>query len=848
MNAGLKVNGKSCMTTNKAWPVLKRYDAEHLRRLALPLGGIGTGTVSLGGRGNLKDWEIVNCPAKGFNGGSGFFALYARAAGEAPVTRALEGLIPPEDYEGAMGCSVPNHGLPRFRHSAFAAAYPLGQLSLSDPDVPVDVRLEAFNPLIPPDADRSGIPAAILRYVLTNKTNKTVTASVCGTVRNFIGADGSEGAAKNNVNVFKTGDGIHGLLMNSDGVPASAAQWGTMALAVVGGKGVTFRTAWKNYGWSIPLLDFWDDFSADGKLEDRPLDGENSPFGSCAATVKIPPRGTRAVTFLLTWHFPNRPGWSRRKPEDEAVCGCDPNRVGNYYTTQYADAWDVAVRTAGDLGRLEADTVKFVKAFCESNLPTVIKDAALSNVCNLRTQTCFRTEDGRFFAWEGCCDKFGCCDGTCTHVWNYESAIAFLFGGIARSMRDTEFDLAMHPDGLMSFRVHLPLFFANERKAAAADGQMGCLIKLYRDWRLSGDGKMLRKLWPNARKALAFCWLPGGWDGDQDGVMEGCQHNTMDVEYYGPNAQMCVWYLGALRAGEELARQAGDGEFADKCRALFERGRAWVDANLFNGEYYEHQVWPMDQTAIAEGCRIGGPGKDPANPDWQLGKACLVDQLVGQMLAHTCGLGYLLDPKHVRTTLRSIMKYNFRRMYGHFNNMRTFALNDEQALLMATYPLGERPTQPFPYFAEVMTGFEYAAAVGMLYEGLTADGLKAIGAIRKRYDGRKRSPWDEAECGHHYGRAMASWGGVLAWSGFQYCAVDGTLTLAARDGTGFWSNGSAWGTCGMKSTGKQTEVVLSVGAGTLKLARFTLAGGVSHVFKSTLTITAGRSVRFTLNG
>ncbi len=832
------------MKLNRDWPVLKRFDQRHTRRLALPLGGIGTGTVSLGGRGNLQDWEIVNRPAKGFNSCLAFFALYAKAGKAAPVTRALEGLIPREDYEAAYSAIIPNHNLPRFRTCSFAAAYPLGQVLLADPDVPVNVRIEAFNPLVPPDSDKSGIPVAVLRYVMENKTAKTVKASVCGSLRNIIGTDGSNGEVKCNINEFKSAGQIRGILMKSNGVPKEAEQWGTMALAVTAKTGVTSRTAWKNFGWAVPLLDFWDDFSADGRVEERALEGENSPFGSLAASVTIPPRGTRSITFLLTWHFPNRQGWTQRKPEERAKCGCDPNRVGNYYTTQYTDAWDVAERTAAALPRLEAETMNFVGSFCDSNLPDVIKDAALSNLCNLRTQTCFRTEDGRFFAWEGCQDKAGCCDGTCTHVWNYESATAFLFGDIARSMRDTEFHLAMHDNGLMSFRVHLPISLANEWKAAAADGQMGCLIKLYRDWQLSGDEAMIQKLWPNARKALEFCWLPGGWDGDQDGVMEGCQHNTMDVEYYGPNGQMCGWYLGALRAAEEMARHMGDAAFADKCRALFERGSAWVDANLFNGEYYEQQVWPMKPESVAEGCSIGMGAKDPANPEWQLGKACLVDQLVGQYLAHTAGLGHLLDPIKVRTTLRSIMKYNYKQGYGHFNNMRSFMLNEERALLMATYPRGERPQMPFPYFTEVMTGFEYSAAVGMLYEGLTADALKVIGSIRDRYDGLKRSPWDEAECGHHYGRAMASWGAVVAATGFHYSGVDGSMTLARRSGTTFWSNGSAWGTCRQKKAGKQTEIELSVGAGSLKLARFTLGEGGKRTFSPAKQLTAGKTIRF----
>ncbi len=405
-------------------------------------------------------------------------------------------------------------------------------------------------------------------------------------------------------------------------------------------------------------------------------------------------------------------------------------------------------------------------------MPDVVKEASLYNVSTLRTQTCFRTEDGRFYGWEGCSDQIGCCLGSCTHVWNYEQATAFLFGDLARSMREVEFRHATREDGHMSFRVDLPLGRVTDWGLAATDGQMGCLMKLYRDWQLSGDDDILRALWPKARKALEFCWIPGGWDADRDGVMEGCQHNTMDVEYYGPNPQMGSWYLGALQASEEIASYLGEEDFAHTCRDLFERGSRWMDANLFNGEYYEHEVWPpIDVSAVAPGLRHETMGaRNLADPELQLGPGCLVDQLVGQYMAHVCGLGYLLERHHVCRTLESVMKYNFKErvFFGHFNHMRTFALNDESALLMATYPHGRRPKRPFPYYNEVMTGFEYTAASHMLYEGQRENGLKCIRAIRDRYDGKKRSPFDEAECGHHYARAMASWAAVLALTGFRY--------------------------------------------------------------------------------
>lgn len=839
-----------------AWPVLTKYDQEHLGRIALPLGGIGTGTVSLGGRGDLRDWEIVNRPAKGFSPKNAFFALWTRTPGKDAVTRALEGPMEPWQYEGGFGCAVPNHSLPRFRHCAFAAAYPLGQVLFSDPDVPVSARLQAFNPLVPADAAASGYPLAVFRFVLTNRTAAPVAASICGSLENFIGQDGSNGKPEKNVNVFRRTAALAGLLMRSAGVKPDAEQFGTIALTTPAAGGVSHRTAWAKSSWGNSLLDFWNDFSADGALEERDSGGVDAPTGSLAVRVKLPPRAQKSVTFLLTWHFPNRQTWTPAKKEESssAACGCvsgacgsSPDRTGNYYTQVFADAWDAAEKAAARLPQLEAKTVQFVRSFCESDLPAVVKEAALYNLSTLRSQTCFRTEDGRVFAWEGCGDKSGCCHGSCTHVWNYEHATGFLFGELARSMREIEFLHATRDDGHMSFRVNLPLTRVREWSLAAADGQMGCLLKLYRDWQLAGDDAMLAKLWPHARKAIEFCWIKGGWDGDQDGVMEGCQHNTMDVEYYGPNGQMCGWYLGALRAAEEMARGVGDTAFAMRCRELFQKGRAWVDAHLFNGEYYEHEIRPVkDESAIAPGLRHEQMGaRNLADPELQLGAGCLVDQLVGQFTAHVCGLGYLLDEGNVKVTLRSIMRHNFKRnLYAHFNHLRSFALCEESALLMATYPKGRRPKQPFPYYNEVMTGFEYTAAVHMLYEGLTADGLKVIEAIRSRYDGRKRSPFNEAECGHHYGRAMASWAAVLALTGFGYSGVTGTMTFkpAPKRQRWFWSTGYAWGTCEQTPGKSGVRVSVAVLYGSVKLRSIELQGRGAVALPEPRTLKANDTV------
>lgn len=638
---------------------------------------------------------------------------------------------------------------------------------------------------------------------------------------------------------------MQGVFCTTSGVAPDAETWGTMALCVLDAADVTHRTAWAKRSWGDSLLDFWDDLTGDGRLDERNAEGVDTPIASLAATIVLPPGETRALTFLLAWHFPNRLTWTPEK------AGLESPVIGNYYATVYADAWDAAVRAAPNLPTLEADTVAFVRAFCESDLPAVVKEAALFNVSTLRTQTCFRTPDGRLFGWEGCGDKKGCCVGTCTHVWNYEQATAFLFGNLSRTLREVELAYATVPTtGYMSFRAHLPLAFAAEGVPAAADGQMGCLMKLYRDWRLCGDDDFLRALWPRAKKALEFCWIPGGWDADKDGVMEGCQHNTMDVEYFGPNPQMGAWYLGALRACEEMARYLGDTPFADTCHDLFARGSAWLDAHLFNGEYYEHHIVPpAGEAATAPGLRLGAGAKNLAEPELQLGAGCLIDQLAGQYLSHVCGLGYLLDKNNVQTTLASILKYNGRSsMRGHFNHLRTFALGDESALLMASYPRGNRPRRPFPYYNEVMTGFEYTAAVGLLYEGRIDEGVQVIADVRARYDGRKRSPFNEAECGHHYARAMASWGAVLALTGFGYDGVTQTMTFAAagEPATWFWSNGSAWGTCAQEpASAENTRIVrLSVGQGRVALRRLQLRGVGALDLTPPQEITAGETATF----
>jgi non-lysosomal glucosylceramidase len=840
-----------------AWPVLKHYEGHFIDKIAMPIGGIGTGDISIGGNGQWKDVEMMNKPGMGYYGSvtpkqAPCFMIFTRDPSGKTMTKTLTGPIPISQYTGDQGSLAPNHGLPRFASASFDAAYPFATVNLEDDHMPVSVKVKTFNPFIPGDAVSSGIPIAVIRYEVTNKTSSPLTIAVAGSLDNFIGMDGSKWIVDNwdknlvlvggnhNRNSFRRSPALAGIYMSSDSVDHDSNAWGTIALStpdIDKDHRISYRTEFNPVGWNANITDMWDDFSDDGLFRDTVYSTKiNTPRAALSVELTLAPNETKLIPFYLTWDFPNRKDWD------------DKVTIGNYYSTLYKDAWDVAEKTLPLLPGLESKSLDFVRLLQQSDYPDVVKEAALFNSSTLRSQTTFRDREGRFFGWEGVFASMGSCYGNCEHVWNYEEATPFLFGELAVGMRETEFSYAQSDStGLLSFRISLPLQKNNPKnwKVAAADGQMGTIMKVYREWQLSGNDGFLRNVWPGVKKALSFAWIPNGWDADKDGVMEGCQHNTMDIEYFGPNPEIGFWYLGALRAAGAMAAYMKDTAFEHDCERLFARGNKWVDDHLFNGEFYIQQIRPPgDRKNIAEGLYAGMGAKNLADPDFQIGEGCLVDQLVGQNMAHICGLGYLAEPGHIKKALESVWKYNYVASFGdQFNNMRSYALGDESGLMLTAYPdPSKRPRVPLSYGFEAWTGLEYTAAAGMIYEGLSDPALRTMANVRNRYDGYKRNPFNEEECGNHYARAMASWSAIIAWSDFNYSAVDKRFAITARPGNYFWSNGYSWGNARVD----EGKLTIAVHYGTLKLKTVALQHDGETSLPQILVLKAGDSKEFTI--
>jgi uncharacterized protein (DUF608 family) len=380
----------------------------------------------------------------------------------------------------------------------------------------------------------------------------------------------------------------------------------------------------------------------------------------------------------------------------------------------------------------------------------------------------------------------------------------------------------------MSVRLPLPLSRGPEDYPhTAADGQMATLLKLHRDWKLCGDRDWLARLWPAAKRCLEYCWIENGWDADRDGVMEGVQHTTTDIELFGPNPVITGWYLAALRAMAELAAVMEEPDFAAACRELADRGGAWVAEHLFNGEHYVQQVRrPPPRSEVPPKLWMALTVEDGEPPPQQIEEGCQTDQLIGALWARLCGLPPILPAAQVRRTLATIYGRNAGTEREAPSFFRAFALNGESAVRFGTYPEGAVPAQPNFRFSEVWNGCEYALAAHLIYEGRPEAGLAIIRAVRDRHDGRKRNPFNEPECGNHYARSLASWSCYLAWTGFDYDAAAGTLAFRRplEPATYFWSTGAAAGTVRLAPGPAGVAVELRLLEGGLTLAALRLEG------------------------
>ena len=783
------------------------FSHREILQTALPLGGLGAGCVCFNGYGGLQDFSIHHRPSTtalrdGHDMREAVFALL-HVKGRQPVTRLLEGPLPPgKIYDQGLQAQGYRHGghegLPRFRKSRFRSGYPFGEVKLKDPAVPLAVRITSWSPFVPGDDVASGLPCAILEYRFRNTSREAVEFEFSFHASHLTG--GKEPNWKDTRNgVLPGGTGV----LFSNTAPANAEAFGTGSISVLGqeAREPQVKAMWLRGGWFDSLSALWREVAA-GQFE--PNDGQAEPGtegrngGSLLVPCRLEPNEECTIPVVITWHFPN--SHQRYGGTDDhtwAIHGTGPDNLDNsgqapawrpFYAGQWADAAAVEDYMRQHFDGLRARTLAFQQALFSTDAPKAVLDAISANLAILKSPTVLREENGQVWGWEGCFTDAGCCHGSCTHVWNYAQSMAHLFPALERTLREQELERSMDDAGHVNFRSALPDGPAPHGFHAAADGQLGGPMKLYRDWHISGDTGWMARLYPSARRSLEYCIRT--WDPDRRGALSEPHHNTYDIEFWGPDGMCGSIYVGALCAMAAMALALGHEADAVEYAALGERAARFLETELFNGEYFEQRVqWEgLRDRSFVE--MLGG-SDSAKNPEilrilkkeglkYQYGQGCLSDGIIGAWMAGQYGICTPLDTEKVRSSLRAIHRHNFRSsLREHACTQRPgYATGDEPGLLVGSWPKGGKPTLPFVYSDEVWTGIEYQVASHLIAEGFVDEGLEIVRAVRSRYNGRVRNPWNEYECGSYYARAMASYALLSAWSGFRYSAQEQTLWFA----------------------------------------------------------------------
>jgi uncharacterized protein (DUF608 family) len=797
------------------------YTGEYLNKIAFPVGGIGAGMFCIEGSGAISHMSVRNHPDI-FNEPCMFAAVSVKGIDNG--TKILEGPVPEWKIFGqtASGKGSPrtSYGFPRFEKAEFISRFPFCQIKLRDENFPLQAEISGWSPFIPSDADNSSLPVGALEYHFTNTSKSALNIVFSYNSKNFMAI---KGESKNSIRAIE-----NGFILSQDGSNEGPEKRGDFAIFSEN-DGTIVDHCWYRGDWWNGMTMTWKIISKGEVKETAPVK-ENAPGASLYIPFTLKTGEEKTIKIMMAWYVPN----SRLRTGDDPLNNFKhskesdlKNEDGQFYKPWYSgrfnSIYDLASYWRSDYQELKKKSELFSNSFYNSTLPGEVMEAVAANMSILKSTTLLRQVDGSIWGWEGSDDLQGYCPGSCTHVWNYSQSICHLFPSLERSLRMTEFFVSQDSGGHQMFRSALPIRPLTHDFFAASDGQLGGIMKVYRDWRISGDDSWLKKIFPKVKTSLDYCIKT--WDPEHKGVVEEPHLTTYDIDLWGPDGMNTSMYLGALNAYIKMGSFVGDD--MSFYQELFNKGKQFTESELFNGEYFIqktrftglHTPGPIELAKSKERnpddielLQREGPNSEEdlkvieaEGPKYQYGDGCLADGVLGCWLSHVCGLDDPLDDSKVKTHLLSVYKYNFRHdLSFHSNPQRAgFALGHEGGLLVCTWPKGDKPSMPIIYCDEVWTGIEYQVASHLFFMGEIEKGLDIVRTCRSRYNGKIRNPFDEYEAGHWYARAMSSYALLEGLTGVRYDAVDRTLYINSKVGdfTSFLSTETGFGNVGI-SNGK----------------------------------------------
>ncbi len=807
---------KKSFSQQKDRPYNTAYKNEYLNRVAFPVGGMGAGMFCMEGTGSISHISVRNKPEI-FNTPAMFAAISVK--GSKNGAKLLEGPVPDWKKFGQLdagnGATGATTGLPRFRNASFNAKFPFAYLDISDPDLPLKIQVTGWSPFIPTDDDNSSLPVGAMEYKFTNTGNSSVEAVFSFNSKNFLKID----KGKNAIRSIK-----NGFVLSEEGI--TEKPYKTDFAIFTNDDATKVDHCWFRGGWWDPLTMAWNAVKNGEVKSVAPVDND-APGASIYVPFTIAPGKEKTIRLMMSWYSPDSEftfgQMGTRKENCDPASGCcntpsdalldkyDKDFNGKtykpWYSSRFASVDEVAAYWNEKYDELKKNSKLFRDAFYASTLLPEVIEAVAANLTILKSPTVMRQYDGRLWNFEGCGDSFGCCHGSCTHVWNYAQAIPHLFPALERSLRHTEFCENQNKEGHQNFRANLPIQPNTHDFHSAADGQLGGIMKVYRDWRIYGNNEWLKKMYPMVKTSMDYCI--NTWDPRQKGVIEEPHHNTYDIEFWGPDGMHTSFYIGSLSAISKMGKFLG--EDVSEYEELLSSAKKMIETELYDGEYFiqKIKVEGLNAKNPATEKSFGGEYSKEARellekegPKYQYGKGCLSDGVLGAWIGRMCGLDDTIDFAKIKSHLLAVHKYNLKEnLSEHANPQRpSFALGDEGGLLLCTWPKGGKLSLPFVYSDEVWTGIEHQVASHLMLMGHVKEGLEVLKASRNRYDGKVRNPFNEYECGHWYARALSSYGYLQALTGVRYDAVDKTLFVDSKVGdfTSFLSTETGFGTVALK--------------------------------------------------
>ena len=770
-----------------------------LNFIGMPVGGINTGTVYLGGDGRLWLWDIFNSQQEGIDPKSVDWGTELHVGkkvrsrdGSAYVQPARD--IRPMEQGFAFKIQVGKQTYLKkmiaddWDEIVFEATYPMASIRYISKELPVEITANVYSPFIPLDEKSSGLPCTIYSFSVKNNSQMPVSVSILGWLENKVSikSAGSKDIRRNEVlaqGKLKTVQAS--INLNGSLLQLQDPDFGTLGIASLGGdsKAIT------DLRFPVTLASF---AQQNEKLTEKTTDQQL--IAAVRTVYQIKPGATVEAHFSIAWHFANL-------KLNQAI-----QDRGRYYANWFSSASEVLTYVHQNFSSLSNTSKLWKNTWFDSSLPWWFLERTFSNISTLATTTAHRFRSGRFYAWEG----VGCCEGTCTHVWQYAQAVGRIFPGIERDTRQRiDLGLSLQPDGMIWYRGEVV-------KTAAIDGQAGTILRIYREHQMSADKKFLNKNWEKIK--LATEWVIRQ-DKNQDGMEDTPIENTLDAVWDGEIAWLVGLCIAAVKAAGAMAAEMKDSEFEKICNEYVIKGSRNMEEKLFNGEYFIHRP---DEIKGRE--KLGSYN------------TCHIDQVYGQSWSHQVALGRIIDKEKTLKALQSLWKYNFTPDVGPYIKERTggrpYALAGEGGLVMntnpknETRPYGDNITWQLGYFHECMSGFEHQVASHMMAEGMTDEAMVITRMIHDRYHAAKRNPFNEIECSDHYARAMASYGTFITACGFEYHGPNGHMAfdpkLNPEKFKAPFTSAAAWGSYEQERDAQKLRASLLVQYGELSLNSFSL--------------------------